>query len=58
MELLLQMKIIKHCDVVFRSRISIINSTLIENTEDLDILIPMCNLLKCNDSCSLALGNL
>ena len=33
-------------NVPFRSCISKINSTLIDNAEDLDIVMPMCNLLE------------
>ena len=41
----------------FRSCISKINNTLIENAEDLDIVMPMYNLLEYNESYSMASGS-
>ena len=37
----------------FRSCISKIKSTLVDNAEDLDIVIPMYNLLKYSQNCSM-----
>ena len=42
----------------FRSCITKINSTLIDNAEDLDIVIPMCNLLEYSQNYSMASGSL
>ena len=42
----------------FRSCISKINSTLIDNAEDLDIVIPMYNLLEYNQNYSMTSGSL
>ena len=42
----------------FRSCISKINSTLIDNAEDLDIVIPMYNLLEYNQNYSMISGSL
>ena len=40
-------------NVPFRSCISKINSTLIDNGEDLDIVMPMYNLLEYSQNCSM-----
>ena len=42
----------------FRSCITKINNTLIDNKEDLNIVIPMYNLLKYSDNYSMASGRL
>ena len=42
----------------FRSCISKINSTLIDNAEDLDIVMPMYNLLKYSQNYSMTSGSL
>ena len=42
----------------FRSCISKINSTFIDNPEDLDIVMPMYNLLEYSDNNSIASGSL
>ena len=34
------------------------NNTLIENAEDLNIVMPMCNLIEYSKNCSETLGNL
>ena len=36
-------------DPPFRSSISKINNTFVDNAEDLDIIMPMCNLLEYSD---------
>ena len=40
-----------------RSCISKINNTFIDNVEDLDIVIPMYNLLECSDNYSMTWGS-
>ena len=45
-------------NVLFRSCISKINSTLINNAEDHDIIMPMYNLLKHNQNYSMTSGSL
>ena len=45
-------------NVLFRSCISKINSTLINNAEDLDIIMPMYNLLKHSQNYSMTSGSL
>ena len=52
------MKMIKLINVPFRSCISKINSTLIGNTEDPDIVMPMYNLLDYIQNYSLKSGSL
>ena len=52
------MKMIKLINVPFRSCISKINSTLIDNTEDSDIVMPMYNLLDYSQNYSLKSGSL
>ena len=42
----------------FRSCIAKINNTLIDNAEHVDIVIPMCNLLKYGYNYSMTSGNL
>ena len=42
----------------FRSRIYKINNTLVDHLEDLDIVMPMCNLLEYSDNYSIASGSL
>ena len=42
--------------VPIRSCISKINNTLIDNTKDRDIAMPMYNLLEYSDNCSVASG--
>ena len=42
----------------FRSCISELSSTLMDNAEDLDIVMPMYNLLGCNKTCSVTSGSL
>ena len=44
--------------VWFRSCISKINSTFIDNAEDLNIVMPMYNLLEYSDNCSMTSGSL
>ena len=44
--------------VPLRSRISKINSTLIDNADNLDIVILMYNLLEYNQNCPMISGNL
>ena len=39
----------------FRSCISKVNNTFIDNAEDLDIVMPMCNLLEYSDNNSMTL---
>ena len=43
---------------LFRSCISKINSTFINNAEDLDIVMPINSLLKYSDNYSMTSGNL
>ena len=45
-------------NVAFRSCISKINNTFIDNAEDLDIAMSMYNLLEYSDNYSLTSGNL
>ena len=45
-------------NVPFRSCISKINSALIDNAEDLDIVMPMYNLLECSPNYSMTSGSL
>ena len=52
------MKMIKLNNVPFRSCFSKINSTLIDNAEDPDIVMPMYNLLDYSQNCSLKSGSL
>ena len=40
-------------NALFRSCISKINTTIVDNAEDLDIVIPMYNLLKYSDNYSI-----
>ena len=42
----------------FRSCISKVSSTLIDNAEDLDIIMPMCNLLEYSQNYTVTLGSL
>ena len=42
----------------FRSCISTINNTFIDNAENLDIVMPMCNLLEYSDNYSITSGSL
>ena len=42
----------------FRSCISKINNTFIDNAEDIDVVMAMCNLLEYNDNCSMTSGSL
>ena len=42
----------------FRSRISKINNSFIDNAEDLDIVMPMYSLLEYSNHYSITLGNL
>ena len=42
----------------FRSCISKINNIFIDNAEDLDIVLPMCNLLEYSDNFSMTSGSL
>ena len=42
----------------FRSRISTINNTFIDNAENLDIVMPMRNLLEYSDNYSITSGSL
>ena len=39
-------------NILFRSRISKINNTSVDNVEDLFIVMLKCNLLDCGDNCS------
>ena len=45
-------------DGSFRSHISKINNTFIDNAENLDIVMPMCNLLEYSDNYSMISGGL
>ena len=45
-------------DASFRSCISKINNTFVDNAEDLDIVIPLYNLLEYSDNYSVTSGNL
>ena len=45
-------------DALFRSCISKINNTFIDNTEDFDIFMPMYNLLEYSDNYSMTSGSL
>ena len=47
--------IIKNC-TPFTSCISEINNTQIDNAKDIDIVLPMCNLIKYSDNCSKTSG--
>ena len=51
-------KLILKNNVPFRSSIQKINNTFIENAEDLDINIPMYNLLEYSDNCCMTSGTL
>ena len=42
----------------FRSCIAKINNTFIDNAEDLDVVMPMYNLLEYSGNCSVTLGSL
>ena len=42
----------------FRSCISKINKTFVDNAKDIDIVIPMCNLLEYSDNYSMTSGSL
>ena len=42
----------------FRSCISKINNTFIDNAEDLDIVMPIYNLLECSGNCYMTSGSL
>lgn len=45
-------------DAPFRSCITKINNILIHNAEDLDLAMPVYNLLECGDNCSMMSGSL
>ena len=45
-------------DAPFRSCITKINNTLIHNAEDLDLAMPVYNLLEYGDNCSMMSGSL
>ena len=45
-------------NALFRSCISKINNTFIDNAEDLDIVMPMYNLLEYSDNYSMTSGSL
>ena len=45
-------------DAKFTNCISKINNVLIENTEDLDVVMPMYNLLECSKNYRKTTGNL
>ena len=45
-------------NALFRSCISKINSTLIDNAEDLDIVMPLCDLLEYSQNYSMTFGSL
>ena len=51
-------KLIFKTSVPFRSCISTINNTFIDNAENLDIVMPMCNLLEYSDNYSITSGSL
>ena len=51
-------KLIFKNNAPFRSCISKSNSTFIDNAKDLDIVIPMYNLLEYSDNCSMTSGSL
>ena len=40
-------------NIPFRSYVSKVNNTFIDNAEDLNIVMPMYNLLDCSDNCSM-----
>ena len=51
-------KLIFKNNTPFRSSISKINNTCIENAQDLDIVMPMYNLIEYSDTYSIASGSL